>query len=740
MMKRTRLWAWTLAAAMGLVATAAARGQCPADFDGDGELTVFDFLAFQNAFALGEPVADIDGDGTLTVFDFLAFQNAFAAGCPLEGVHAADLAARVLDEYPFADYARTFSVGVPIAVALDPSAVPAPVGMVDAYIVASRTATQWAADPSLQDARGAPQVVSFPGGPSVADNTVDLDRLDLLEADAGESIGVAYDVVIDANGNGVLDAGDIIDGLGGPDDPDGVGFWLFEDLTAPGPLATTRVDSYAVAFPGIPADRTLQRLTYPSDVATRSNVPVVIISHGNGHDYRWYDYMHDHFASYGWVVMSHQNNASVPGIDLVSETTLRHTDAFYGSLATIAGGVLGGRLDRANTTWIGHSRGGEGAAQAVRKLRDGLYTPQHYTLADLNLVSSIAPTNSIWTSDPGPVNYHVLAGSGDGDVTGTVGGALFQYFGPYERANLVPGARQRTSTYVIGADHNVFNCCGFRDYVGPPGLELGRAESQRVAKMVWLILLHDATGRTSAGMDMLQRNWASVQPAGVDPSAAVVQEYKAAFDNGKTIIDDFQTQPSTTVASSGAAVEFTVRDATEARLNDTDASFTWQPTDPMNGMTRAGHPIDHHRGIVFGFDGQAFYRYTLPDTPVYRDLRAYRWLSLRACQMSRHPATVELADELDFTITLRDGAGRTSSIGIAAATGRGLSQPFPRAGDGAGVGWQNQFETIRVPLADFTRDGVPLDLGNIEAIVFEFGAGSGSPTGRVAIDDVELLR
>ena len=54
---------------------------CRADMDGDGELTLFDFLAFQSAFAAGGLEADFDGDGTLTVFDFLAYQNAFALGC-----------------------------------------------------------------------------------------------------------------------------------------------------------------------------------------------------------------------------------------------------------------------------------------------------------------------------------------------------------------------------------------------------------------------------------------------------------------------------------------------------------------------------------------------------------------------------------------------------------------------------------------------------------------------------------
>ncbi|MCW5757097.1 MAG: hypothetical protein KIT54_07675 [Phycisphaeraceae bacterium] len=54
---------------------------CRADLDGDGELTIFDFLLFQNLFAAGDLRADFDGDGELTLFDFLAFQNEFAAGC-----------------------------------------------------------------------------------------------------------------------------------------------------------------------------------------------------------------------------------------------------------------------------------------------------------------------------------------------------------------------------------------------------------------------------------------------------------------------------------------------------------------------------------------------------------------------------------------------------------------------------------------------------------------------------------
>ena len=55
---------------------------CRADLDGDGALTFFDFLMFQNLFAAGDLRADFTGDGRLDFFDFLEFQNQFAAGCP----------------------------------------------------------------------------------------------------------------------------------------------------------------------------------------------------------------------------------------------------------------------------------------------------------------------------------------------------------------------------------------------------------------------------------------------------------------------------------------------------------------------------------------------------------------------------------------------------------------------------------------------------------------------------------
>jgi glucose/arabinose dehydrogenase len=54
---------------------------CYGDFNGDGSLDFFDFLAFTNSFNAQEDKADCDQNGLHDFFDFLCFQNAFVEGC-----------------------------------------------------------------------------------------------------------------------------------------------------------------------------------------------------------------------------------------------------------------------------------------------------------------------------------------------------------------------------------------------------------------------------------------------------------------------------------------------------------------------------------------------------------------------------------------------------------------------------------------------------------------------------------
>lgn len=55
--------------------------QCPADFTYDCQVDVRDYWEFRLLFVSGDPRADFDADGSLTIFDMLAYLNAFQKGC-----------------------------------------------------------------------------------------------------------------------------------------------------------------------------------------------------------------------------------------------------------------------------------------------------------------------------------------------------------------------------------------------------------------------------------------------------------------------------------------------------------------------------------------------------------------------------------------------------------------------------------------------------------------------------------
>jgi hypothetical protein len=55
---------------------------CRADVDGDGLVSVQDFLTFLQRYASGSPDADFNDDGLVSVQDFLQYLSAYSTGCP----------------------------------------------------------------------------------------------------------------------------------------------------------------------------------------------------------------------------------------------------------------------------------------------------------------------------------------------------------------------------------------------------------------------------------------------------------------------------------------------------------------------------------------------------------------------------------------------------------------------------------------------------------------------------------
>ena len=170
-------------------------------------------------------------------------------------------------------------------------------------------------------------------------------------------------------------------------------------------------------------------------------------------------------------------------------------------------------------------------------------------------------------------------------------------------------------------------------------------------------------------------------------------------------------------------------------MRDANQTLTWVPADPFNGVTRAGYLSDNPHGLVFSWDQDAYLEFAI--NPARRDWTDFAWLALRVCQQTRHPLTVTALEDLNFTVTLRDNLGRTSSI-VIDAYGAGIAEPYQRVGAGTGVGWACEFETLRLRLGDFLADGSTLNMALIEAVRLEFGPSFGSAVGRLSLDDLEL--
>lgn len=191
---------------------------------------------------------------------------------------------------------------------------------------------------------------------------------------------------------------------------------------------------------------------------------------------------------------------------------------------------------------------------------------------------------------------------------------------------------------------------------------------------------------------------------------------------------------------------------------------------PMNGMTRSR---------VNGTSRGARVEWAPPEP--WEETRFYeedwkepvrvapgQYLSFRAAQMPRHPKTMARPPtDLDFKVVLLDRDGRSAGICLNAGNA-GIMEPFSRAGPNrvslykttcrrvdnqnrrccdpascnpllSDVGWQAEFETVRMRLGDFLTDGSGLDLNFLAAVRFEFGTCDAASTeGAITIDDIEV--
>ncbi len=638
------------------------------------------------------------------------------------------LAGNELEQYPYFEYVKAFNENAGVQLALDPNLFPDIIGQTaDIYLVEAKDRLTWNTNTSLVDVTlGNFLTVTF-SAESIQANTFavagpnELESAQFVEAtNAMTGLGHGYDLVVDLDRDGFLSSGDLIDGFS-----DEAGLYIIHDTTAQGPLPVTQPPDYSVGTVfGIPGSDTREVLYYPTDIASMEPLPLIVISHGSGHNYLWYGHIGRHMASYGYIVMSHQN-------DPPAATVLGHIDAFLDQQSTIAGGALNGKIDSHRITWIGHSWGAVNTVIQYNRLVTGDYDPTHYSADDIVLISAMLPPAGPREDGalPGDVNFHLWTASGDSQVGGNAGCDICQTYQLHDRATGF-----RMSTTVQGTGHAWFHD-GQEQwgdwFEGPCPIEKEGTHLVQLGLFLPLIK-HFSEGNIPA-TDFFWRQYESFHPIGVDitnPCFVVTNECRVDTTAGLFYIDDFQTEYGLALSSSGGQVNYTVNNITEGIMEDNNNTFYWAASDPFNGATRSGVD-DNSRGLVFDWTDENLYC-EWEVVASAQDFRKFEFISFRGEQGTQHPNTLHEVGDLTFALTLVDDTGTTSSIKIG-AYGGGLEQPFHRFG-----GWHNEMERVRIPVRDFLAAGSGLDLSAVAAVRLDVGPDWGSSRGRIVIDELML--
>ncbi len=584
----------------------------------------------------------------------------------MQGQTSIDLAGKPIPSYPGFLTTTTFNWDDPVFVGLDPELYEGLDLVADIYITEHRTPSEWTSDPELIDVRGAFQSHTFLGASLGAnavemESTIDLPNLYLAKP------GVGYDIVLDIDQDGLLSEADFIDGNSYVN----AGFYLVGDLSQQGPYEVATLDHSSAFFETF-------IVYYPSNIEQLEAQPLIVISHGWTHEYWFYDYIGELMASYGYIVMSHRNDVGNGGAlysDLAAIAALENIDLLFSLEETIGDGILAGKIDNHRIIHAGHSTGGECVVRAYKRLLEGDFISDYFSHEDILLVNSIAPVAFLNPTQTNPegANYHQFLGGADTDVSGAAVNGYVQALSIYER-----GHGNKSVVYIHGAGHTDFHNSDIGpDWTDGPDL-IGKEGTQSVVMPYFLALTEWYAKGNPAMKDFLTRSSNEFRPSNIGSDIVISNEYRPALDEVTFVIDDFQTNNSTDQSSSGGAVYTDLPELHELLMQDFDGSFEWSEEQWNNGMTRARFTDEPYCAVLAWEDTDHYLSFDV--LAKNSDWSSSGLISLRACQITRHPLNEEIDGPISFALSLSDADGTTSTIDIAPYGV--VAPPYPRSSGG----------------------------------------------------------
>lgn len=651
--------------------------------------------------------------------------KAVLGGC----VNVFPISGASVSERPYFQYRDTFVVGENVWAALDPGIVmPGQFGRKTAfYVIQSKTPAQWGASTSLTHVPPIQPVEVI-----VQSGCINVNKALVWPAASPKG---DYDIIADFGNNDPNPANfvkdgsydtplDMIDGYFSPgfrivDDPGtmseftNVGaFNIDATLLASlgqGANMTVQDENGAYFPPGgfTPVSTTFPRLAivrFPADVAGATNAsqisvakadyPLVVVVHGNGHNYTNYGFLLDHLARNGFVAMSIHIASNKNG--------LARANAFFDHLSIIKQ-IFGLKLQN-NVGVLGHSRGGE-AVFKIARLNNSMGLS-----IGLKALVSLAPTDQYGDetiTGAASVPLFVLYGAKDNDVSGWPPYAGYNVrqsgFSLYDRYD----DKDKSMAFVYEATHN-----GFVTANEIP-VALTVADQQKV------LLAY-----TNAFFRMQQRNepeWAGMftgewKPPSVGATPAEI--YFQYRDTQRRVVDNFEETHTATSWQTST-------------IGDTVAQ-TGLPANPTETQL---YPQDnqspHDTGglrLVWNSSGDEV-DFVIP--PGQRDVSTFSVLSVRVGQVVNSPSNPPGIQ--NFRLALRDGSGNERWIRVGAFG----TVPQPAAANVAG-NKKSALATIRIPLSAYTivcAGAVKINLTDVTNAKLQF---LDNAAGEIAVDELEF--
>jgi Chlorophyllase enzyme len=662
-------------------------------------------------------------------------------------VNKIPISGRSVSGAPYFQYADTFTVGENVYGGLDP-------GIVDPnnlskrcalYVIQSKDDPTWNVDNSLS------HLPVLGGNPSVQKVTLQPGCMNmnkhLLWSNA--NIPGEYDIIADF-GNNTPDAAtfvnddqyntplDMIDGYFVPgfrivEDPGtmtqwaNAGTWHYDEtiVNAMGltgsPTITDESSSYFTPGGFVPTARTIRmqaRVFYPTDVAgvtdpsqisnVNANYPLIVIVHGNGHEFADYNFLLSHFAKNGFIAVSINCKFLSGGVLQHGMHGLGRAEALFKHLEVIFAKF--GTKAQNNIGIMGHSRGGEAVLKAARLNNTGGLG------YNFNAIMSLAPTDQYgsevlagaWTKP-----YFVLFGSRDGDISGAIYTAGYTVpqtgFALWDRAN----GSEKTMAFVYLATHNGF----VTDNHDAPwdgeaiASMLPPATQQAVTQAYMNAYFRMKLKNEPIWKGMFTGEW---KPASVSSTAA--QVFMQFQDTGTRTVDKFDGVINWQASTIGGTV-----------------SAIGLPINPDEGKLRTldGHSPHDSQGLKIQWDNNTdAVEFSIPNAQ--KDVSGFTHISVRITQKDASASNPVSLDQ-NMRISLKDGANNERAVRVSSF----CRIPFPD--QRANVNnRKSAMVSVRIPLKSYTivcAGQVQVNLTDITTLALKFSENS---TGEILIDNIEF--